>query len=87
LSYCVVLRRAADNYLERCDAATRLRLKEKLETLKANPFDLNNSKPLKGRSDQRSARVGSLRILFRVTDAEIIVADIGPRGDIYKHGQ
>jgi hypothetical protein len=31
-------------------------------------------------------RVGGLRILFRVDGFEIIVAEIGPRGQIYKRG-
>jgi len=77
---------AAAKYLERCDAPTRDRLKQKFERLKADPFDVQNSKPLKGRKEQRSARVGDLRILFRVDGLEIIVAAIGPRGEIYKHG-
>ena len=84
--YSVSLSRAAAKYLDRCDAPTRDRLREKLERLKADPFDPQNSKPLKGREDQRSARVGGLRILFRVNDLDIIVAEIGPRGEIYKHG-
>jgi mRNA-degrading endonuclease RelE of RelBE toxin-antitoxin system len=73
--------------LERCDVPTRDRLQQKFEKLKADPFDPQHSKPLKGRNDQRSARVGDLRILFRVNDLDIIVAAIGPRGDIYKHGK
>jgi mRNA-degrading endonuclease RelE of RelBE toxin-antitoxin system len=84
--YSVSLSRAAAKYLDRCDAPTRDRLRDKLEKLKADPFDPQNSKPLKGRSDQRSARVGGLRIVFRVNDLDIIVAEIGPRGEIYKHG-
>ena len=66
---------------------TRERLRRKLEALKADPFEPQNSKSLKGRNDQRSARVGGFRILFRVNDLDIIVAEIGPRGEIYKHGQ
>jgi mRNA-degrading endonuclease RelE of RelBE toxin-antitoxin system len=57
----------------------------KIEKLKADPFDLQDSKPLKGRKDRRSARVGGLRILFRVNGFDVIVAAIGPRGEIYKH--
>ena len=64
---------------------TRDRLRQELEKLKADPFDPQNSKPLKGRTDQRSARVGSIRILFRVVGRQIIVAAIGPRGQVYKH--
>ena len=87
MSRCSVsLSRTAAKYFERCGAPTRDRLRQKLERLKADPFDPQNSKPLEGRSDQRSARVGGLRILFRVEGLDIIVADIGPRGEIYKHG-
>jgi mRNA-degrading endonuclease RelE of RelBE toxin-antitoxin system len=84
--YSVSLPRTAAKYFERCDAPTRDRVRQKLEKLEADPFDQKNSKPLKGRNDQRSARVGDLRILFRVNNLDIIVAEIGPRGDIYKRG-
>ena len=85
--YSVSLSRKAEKYFERCDTPTRYRVSQKLEKRKADPFDPQNSKPLKGRNDQRSARVGDLRILFRVKDVDIIVAEIGPRGEIYKRGQ
>ena len=55
-------------------------------SLSADPFDPRDSKPLKGRNEQRSARVGGLRILFAVIGPDIVVADIGPRGEVYKHG-
>ena len=84
--YSVSLSSTAIKYFNRCDVPTRARLQEKFEKLKADPFDLRNSKPLKGRNDQRSARVGDLRILFRVHDLDIVVAEIGSRGDIYKRG-
>lgn len=85
--YSVSLSRTAEKYFERSDAPTRERLRQKFEKLKADPFDPQNSKPLRGRNDERSARVGGLRILFRVDGADIVIADIGPRGEIYKHGQ
>ena len=85
--YTVSISASAAKYLKRCDAPTRDRLRQKLEQLKADPFDPQNSKPLKGRNDQRSARVGGLRILFQVQNLDIIVAEIGPRGEIYRHGQ
>jgi mRNA-degrading endonuclease RelE of RelBE toxin-antitoxin system len=83
--YSVLLSNAASKYFERCDAPTRDRLRLKFEKLKADPFDAQNSKPLKGRNDQRSARVGGLRILFHVEGYQIVVAEIRPRGEIYKH--
>jgi mRNA-degrading endonuclease RelE of RelBE toxin-antitoxin system len=82
--YTILVSAAAAKYLERCDAPTRDRLQRKLEALKADPFDTQSSKPLKGRKEQRSARVGGLRILFRVVDLVIVVAKIGPRGEIYR---
>ena len=85
-AYSVSLSRPAQKYFERSDAPTRGRLRQKFEKLKADPFDPLNSKPLQGRNDQRSARVGDLRILFRVEGHEVIVADIGPRGEIYRRG-
>ena len=84
--YSVSLSRTAAKYFEQCDAPMRDRLRQRFEKLKADPFDPQNSKPLKGRNDQRSARVGGLRVLFRVEGADIVVAEIGPRGEIYKHG-
>jgi len=85
--YSVSLSRTAEKYFERCDSPTRDRLRQKLEKLRADPFDPQNSKRLKGRKDQRSARVGDLRILFHVRDFDIIVAEIRSRGEVYKHGQ
>jgi mRNA-degrading endonuclease RelE of RelBE toxin-antitoxin system len=84
--YSVSISGPAGKYLQRCDAPTRGRLRQKFEKLKADPFDPQNSKPLKGRNDRRSARVGHLRILFLVQGFDIVVAEIGPRGEIYKHG-
>jgi len=85
LIYSISLARAAANYFKRCDAPTRERLREKLEKLKADPFDPQHSKQLKGRKEERAARVGGLRILFRVMGQEVIVATIDTRGQVYKH--
>lgn len=71
--YSVSLSRTAAKYWERCDEPTRRRLRQKLEKLK-------------GRNEQRSARVGDLRILFQVLDDTIVIAAIAPRGEVYKHG-
>jgi hypothetical protein len=38
--YSVSLSRKAEKYLERCDAPTRDRLRQKLKKLKADPFDI-----------------------------------------------
>jgi mRNA-degrading endonuclease RelE of RelBE toxin-antitoxin system len=46
--YQVSLSRTAEKYFARCDASTRDRLRQKLEKLRVDPFDPQNSKPLKG---------------------------------------
>lgn len=84
--YTLSLTKAAAKYLERCDAAVRERLKGKLDRLETDPFDPQQSKSLRGRGGERSARVGDLRILFLVQGNSIVVASIDSRGQVYKHG-
>jgi len=70
-------------YLKSLDKPTRQRIQAKLQDIAENPNDARLSYPLTA-SDKRSTRVGPYRILFFV-DAEILeVADIGPRGQIYR---
>ena len=71
--------------MERCDAPTRDRLRTKLRKLEADPFDPQHSKPLRGRKEWRSARVGDLRILFVVDGVTVVVSSIDSRGQVYKH--
>jgi mRNA-degrading endonuclease RelE of RelBE toxin-antitoxin system len=46
-------------------------------------MDVRLSYPLTG-STKRSSRVGKYRILFEIDSDSLIVADIGPRGQIYR---
>jgi mRNA interferase RelE/StbE len=73
-------------------AATALRrhanraraIREKVEQLAADPASLvNNVKALMGVEAKR-LRVGDFRVLFRETDTEILILDIGPRGSVYE---
>lgn len=57
---------------------------EKLEAIAREPFDVRISQPLKGK-EKRKTRVGDYRIIFELTENELIVADIGPRGQIYRN--
>ncbi|MBZ0229288.1 MAG: type II toxin-antitoxin system RelE/ParE family toxin [Bauldia sp.] len=43
----------------------------------------NNVKRLKGRDGVLRLRVGDFRVLFAESETEILVLDIGPRGDVY----
>ena len=62
------------------NVATRIM---KIDELAARPDAFANLvMPLKGRPERR-LRVGDYRVLFIVEGDELLVIDIGPRGDIY----
>jgi mRNA interferase RelE/StbE len=73
----------AFKYFETLDKPTKTRIREKLEAIAANPYDPRLSKPLVGVS-KRSARVGDYRVIFEIDKPLLIVADLGPRGQIYR---
>jgi mRNA interferase RelE/StbE len=79
----IKLERDTAKYLEGMDQTTKKRIKEKLQELSLAPFNIRTSKPLK-QSTKRSARVGAYRILFAVEGDILLVAAIGPRGQIYR---
>jgi mRNA-degrading endonuclease RelE of RelBE toxin-antitoxin system len=70
-------------YLATLDQPTRERISAKLSAISENPFDSRLSYPLTG-NDKRSSRIGKYRILFQIIGNELVVADIGPRGQIYR---
>jgi mRNA interferase RelE/StbE len=71
-------------YVQSLDKPTRKRIKEKLEKIAEDPLNPRISYPLTGNNQKRSARVGTYRILFEIDDKTLTVADIGPRGQIYR---
>ncbi len=70
-------------YLAKLDKPTRERINAKLDAIAKSPYDAQLSYPLVGQT-KRSARVGGYRILFEIVENELVVSDIGPRGQIYK---
>ncbi len=74
----------ARKYLSKLDKNTRRRIADKLKSIADDPFDIRLSYPLKGGTTMRSTRIGDYRVLFEVLDNEITVAEIGPRGQIYR---
>jgi hypothetical protein len=60
-------------------------LRQKLEELKADPFEAQTSKPLKAGTLGDRQESGIFESFFQVNGLDIIVAAIGPRGQIYKH--
>jgi mRNA-degrading endonuclease RelE of RelBE toxin-antitoxin system len=54
---------SALKYFQSLDKTTQRRIKDKIAELEIDPQNIRTSKPLKG-AQERSARVGSFRILF-----------------------
>ena len=77
----------ATRYFERMDARIKTQLKAKLERLAHNPDAMPGVKPMAGEwAGFHRMRHGDLRVIFlydRSADA-IVIAHVGPRGDVYK---
>jgi mRNA interferase RelE/StbE len=83
LPLTVVYTHDAAKTLKRLDVPTRMRMKEKIDAVAANPYDPVNSYPLTG-TEKRSARVGGFRIILVIHDPNLLVVDIESRGQVYK---
>jgi mRNA interferase RelE/StbE len=59
------------------------RITAKIEQYAADPASLANLVTKLAGRDSMRLRVGDFRVLFRDTPMEIVVLDIGPRGNIY----
>ena len=84
----IIYSKSALRFLAKLDKKSVLRMREAIEGLKHMP-PLGDIKTMQGYDDGRKRlRVGQWRIIFRI-DAknnmrEILILDIGNRGDIYK---
>jgi mRNA interferase RelE/StbE len=77
----VLLGRARTALLKHRNMARRII--QKLDAYAADPNALANQvTETRGRALKRM-RVGDFRVLFEETETEIIVVDLGPRGEIY----
>lgn len=59
------------------------RIMDKVEAYAANPASLANMVTEMVGKDTMRLRVGDFLVLFRETENEVIVLDVGPRGSIY----
>jgi mRNA interferase RelE/StbE len=84
LALTVQLAGSAAKYLSSLDRTTKQRIKDKLEAIAASPNDPRLSKPLTA-TTKRCTRIGSYRVLFEIDEEILFVADIGPRGQIYRN--
>ena len=83
----LVVHRRAARYIERLDARVKGKLIAKLHELAANPSGSPGIKPMAGEwAGYLRMRHGDWRIIFlhdRAADT-IVIAHVGPRGDVYK---
>jgi mRNA interferase RelE/StbE len=83
----LIVHRRAARYFERMDARIKEQLKAKLKQLAQNPSAMPGVKPMAGEwAGFYRMRHGDLRVIFlhdRAADS-VVIAHIGPRGDVYK---
>ena len=81
----VSLHKRAAKYYESLDNNTARRINTVVEDLSRNPFEGSHIKRLHGKqAGKYRYSVGSIRIVYRVKDDNVLIEAIGPRGDIYK---
>jgi mRNA interferase RelE/StbE len=83
----LVLHRRAARYFDRLDERIKAQLREKLTALASEPFTAAGVKPMQGDwKGYYRLRHGDLRIIYTIDKDKdlLVVAHIGPRGDIYK---
>ena len=67
--------------LARMDGNTRKRIHTAI-----NKIPVGDIKPMVGQIGRYRLRIGDWRILFGIENEDIVITDIGPRGQIYKGG-
>jgi mRNA interferase RelE/StbE len=80
----VLLSRKAQKFIDGLNDPVKSRIIDALEKLQQEPPE-GDIKPLYGDGGFR-LRVGGYRILFSKTQDNLVVAEIGSRGQIYKKG-
>ena len=83
----LIVHKRAARYLKRMDARIKAQLVAKLGELAQNPDAMPGVKPMSGDwAGHHRLRHGDLRVIYfhdRTADT-IVVAHVGPRGDVYK---
>jgi mRNA interferase RelE/StbE len=83
----LVVHKRAAGYLLRMDARIKSQLVAKLDELAQNPDSMPGVKPMSGDwAGHFRFRHGDLRVIYlydRSSDT-IVIAHVGPRGDVYK---
>lgn len=85
MAYDVRLHDEAEKHLARLDRRMRERILSRIEALQVDPH-LRGVEPLAGRPGIFRLRVGQLRIVFRIDEANkiVFVEATTPRGQVYE---
>jgi len=79
----VILTKTASRYLAKLDKKTAGRITAALKGLQHEPMQ-GDIETITGARNKMRLRVGGYRVLFQIKNDIIEIADIGPRGGIYK---
>ena len=88
MPYKVKLTKTAQKVFLKLAPKLRLGLEKCLQQLEYDPKVHRNIKKLKGFDNDYRYKVGGWRIMYEIDEANKLVKvyEIGPRGDVYKHG-
>jgi mRNA interferase RelE/StbE len=84
--YKIVIKKEAAKSLNKMPHNTANLIRQKLETIAANPYaEHPNSKKLQGRDGYR-LRVGDWRVIYEIQNDKlvILVLRVAPRGEVYR---
>ena len=85
--YEVILANRAADYYEALPQSIQKQINKAIDSLEVNPLFGPHIKKLSGKlKGLYRYRLGKLRIVYQVleSDRKVLVAEIGPRGDVYK---
>ena len=70
-------------FLKKCQQEDAKRIIQKIELLSSNPF-IPESIKLSGSKDLFQIRVGKYRIIYKIKNENLLITEIGKRGNVYK---
>jgi mRNA interferase RelE/StbE len=88
MPYKVKLTKTAQKVYIKLPPKLRNGLEKCFTQLEFDPRIHRNIKKLKGYENEYRYQVGGWRIMYQIDEVQKLVSvyDIGPRGDVYKHG-
>jgi len=86
--YEIKVHKTAAKYLKALPANTRRRVRNKIDLLAEDPYDVNrlDIKPMEGEEGLWRLHIGSIRLIYEVHQQRLLVyiLTVRHRGDVYK---